>query len=286
MTTTESEGLDREFLALESGPELIFRVAQPVAEEEVVSSSMPAGPWLNGPSGRPLAGALGVLLDDVLGYAIMLRRPPGGWSVSVEISVDFCGPVPGNGEVLTAEGHNDYSDAAGGIASGSVTDAFGRLIALFRQQGRWVSRAPGATPASDTAEARTDDASAGTPVSGALPENLTELLGTPSVGTDGSAYLDLAVTRAMVNPLGNLHGGITLCACDLVAQAALDAVAGPSRTTSIHVAYPRSVPEGTAVRFEGRVLHRGRAFAITQVTALNKSGKPCVISTISTGAPA
>jgi uncharacterized protein (TIGR00369 family) len=220
MTTTESEGLDREFLALESGPELIFRVAQPVAEGEAVSSSMPAGPWLNGPSGRPLAGAIGVLL------------------------------------------------------------------ALFRQQGRWVSRAPDATPASDTAEARAYDASAGTPVSGALPEDLTELLGTPSAGTDGSAYLDLAVTRAMVNPLGNLHGGITLCACDLVAQAALGAVAGPSRITSIHVAYPRPVPEGTAVRFEGGVLHRGCAFAITQVTALSESGKPCVISTISTGAPA
>lgn len=54
----------------------------------------------------------------------------------------------------------------------------------------------------------------------------------------------------------------------------------------IHVAYPRPIPAGTTVRFEGRILHRGRAFAVTQVTALNESGMPCVIATVTTGAAA
>jgi uncharacterized protein (TIGR00369 family) len=297
MTMTESTGAGQEVLVLEGGPELIFRVARPVAEGEAVSSSMSAGPWLNGPSGRPLAGALGVLIDNVLGYAIMLRRPPGGWSVSAEISVDFCGPVPDDSHVLMAEGHIDHSDATGGIASGSVTDSSGRLIALCRQHGRWVPTTPGAAPAGETAAwtaaaasaaARSawSPESAGAAGSVALPEDLTGLLGGPSAAADGSAHLDLYVTRDLANPLGNLHGGITLYACDLVAQAALDAVAGPPRTTSIHVAYTRPVPAGTAVRFAGRVLHRGRAFAVTQVTALNKSGKPCVIATVTTGAAA
>jgi acyl-coenzyme A thioesterase PaaI-like protein len=123
MTTTQSTAPDEVPLVLESSPELIFRVARPVAEGEAVSSSMPVGPWLNGPTGRPLAGALGVLVDNVLGYAIMLHRP-------------------------------------------------------------------------------------------------------------------------------------------------------------------RPIPAGTTVRFEGRILHRGRAFAVTQVTALNESGKPCVIATVTTGAVA
>jgi acyl-coenzyme A thioesterase PaaI-like protein len=70
---------------------------------------------------------------------------------------------------------------------------------------------------------------------------------------DGSARLDLAVTSDLANPHGNLHGGITLFACDLVAQAALAAVAGPPHTTSIHFAYPRPIPAGTTVRCEGRI---------------------------------
>jgi uncharacterized protein (TIGR00369 family) len=278
MTTTESAVSDQGPPVLEGGgPELIFRVAPPVAEGPAVSSSMPVGPWLNGPSGRPLAGALGVLIDNVLGYAIMLRRPPGGWSVSAEISLDLCDPVPDGTHVLMAEGRSDHFAATGGIASCSVTDGSGRLIALCRQHGRWIQMTPSAASSGASAQAAR-------PV--AVPESLTGLLGTPAADGDGSAQLDLAVTRDLANPLGDLHGGITLCACDLVAQAALAAVAGPPRTTSIHVAYTRPVPGGTVARFAGRVLHRGRAFAVVQVTVLNESGKPCAIATVTTGAPA
>jgi uncharacterized protein (TIGR00369 family) len=276
MTTTESTRQDRDELVLESGPEVFFRVTRPVVVADAVRSSMPSGPWLNGPSGRPLAGALGVLIDNVLGYAIMRHSPPGQWSVSAEISIDMCGLIPDGAPVLLAEARNDHSDGAGGIASGSVTDASGRLIALFRQHGRWVPLAAGATPAAGSITIAAPSA--------AETADLTGLLGVPSAAGDG-AHLDLVVTSALVNPLGNLHGGITLCACDLVAQAALHAVGGPPRTVSIHVTYPRPVPVGGVVRFVARVLHRGRAFAITQVTASNESGKPCVIATVTTGAP-
>jgi uncharacterized protein (TIGR00369 family) len=207
----------------------------------------------------------------------MLRRPPGGWSVSAEISLDLCDPVPDGTHVLLAEGRSDYSDATGGIASGSVTDGSGRLIALCRQHGRWIQMTSSATPSGTRA---------GSVSPATAPESLIGVLGAPAAAADGSAQLDLTVTRDLANPLGNLHGGITLCACDLVAQAAVAAVAGPPRTTSIHVAYTRPVPAGTVVRFAGRVLHRGRAFAVTQVTVLNESGKPCAIATVMTGAPA
>lgn len=278
MTTTESAISDQGPSGLPRGrPELTFRVARPVAEGTAVSSSMSVGPWLNGPSGRPLAGALGVLIDNVLGYAIMLRRPSGVWSVSAEISLDLCEPVPDGTRALLAEGRSDYSDATGGIASGSVTDGSGRLIALCRQHGRWIQMTPGTAPSGTRA---------GSVSPATAPESLIAVLGTPAAAADGSAQLDLTVARDLANPLGNLHGGITLCACDLVAQAALAAVAGPLRTTSIHVSYTRPVPAGTVVRFAARILHRGRAFAATQVTMTNESGKPCAIATVMTGAPA
>jgi uncharacterized protein (TIGR00369 family) len=118
------------------------------------------------------------------------------------------------------------------------------------------------------------------------PADLTELLGARPDIAEGSARLALVVTRELVNPLGQLHGGITLCVSDLLAQAALQAEGGPSRTVSVHVAYPRPILEGATARFSGQVVHRGRTFAVVRVTAHNAAGKPCAIATVTTGMPA
>jgi uncharacterized protein (TIGR00369 family) len=238
----------------EGGPERFFRVARPKAAGEVVSSSMSAGPWLNGPSGRPLAGALGVLIDNAAGYVFVLRHPPGGSSVSAEITLDLLRPVPADGSVLTAEGIVRHVGQAGGFSSASVTDGSGQLLA--------VTALAGYVP---------------------LAADLEGFLGGQARAADGGALLELTVTPWLTNPLGNMHGGITLCACDLVAQAAIDAAGGPPRTASIHVAYTRPIPAGTRVRFTAEVAHLGRAFAVVRVTALDDSGRPCAIATVTTG---
>jgi uncharacterized protein (TIGR00369 family) len=261
----------------EGGPERFFRVARPKAAGEVVSSSMPAGPWLNGPSGRPLAGALGVLIDNAAGYVFVLRHPPGGSSVSAEITLDLLRPVPADGSVLTAEGIVRHVGQAGGFSSASVTDGSGQLLAVATQHGRWVRAAPaadGSVPAGN-----------GTALAGYVPlaADLEGFLGGQARAADGGALLELTVTPWLTNPLGNMHGGITLCACDLVAQAAIDAAGGPPRTASIHVAYTRPIPAGTRVRFTAEVAHLGRAFAVVRVTALDDSGRPCAIATVTTG---
>ena len=50
-----------------------------------------------GPDGRPAVGALGVLVDEVLGYSIIASLPPRSWTVSTEIWVDVLGPLPAAG---------------------------------------------------------------------------------------------------------------------------------------------------------------------------------------------
>lgn len=289
--TTESAGqrqaqdLRETWRILVGGPERAFRVG-PIATadstaDSTVLSSMPTGPWLNGPAGSPPGGTLGVLVDVVLGSAIMLGRPPGRWSVSAEISVDLCRPVPADGSLLTVQGRLMYADSAGGLASGSVTDDAGRLIALCRQHGRWITTMPDppAPPDEPAARAvRTEQ-----PEPSALA-GLPGLHGARPRATEGGASLEVAVTAELVNPMGNLHGGITLWISDLVAQAALAAAGGPTSTMSVHVAYSRPMPFGTTVRFEGRAVHRGRTFGVARVTAVNESGKPCAIATVTASA--
>jgi uncharacterized protein (TIGR00369 family) len=267
--TTQSE---RESLpVVASGPERSFRISPPTLDDGVVSCSMPTGPWLNGPAGQPLGGALGVLIDDVVGYALVLECPPGRWSVSAEISLDLCRPVPADGSVLTAQARNLSTDASGGLSSGSVLDARGALIAVCHQHGRWVPASPDVRPAGRS-QPGTAAPSAG---------GLAELLGAGAGAhrTEAGARLDLRVTPELVNPMGNLHGGITLCLCDLLAHTALG---GQRHTASVHVAYPRALPLGTTARFDCSVEHRGRSFAVARISAVDDAGKPCVIATVTT----
>jgi uncharacterized protein (TIGR00369 family) len=263
-----------DLITVEGGPERFFRVSRPTADGEVISSSLPAGPWLNGPSGRPLAGALGVLIDNVAGYVLVLGRPPGGWSVSAEITLDLMRPLPADGSVLTAQGVVRHADDVGGFASASITDASGQLVAVCTQHGRWLGVSPGTD----------DDDPAGSrpyPVPSLPPgDDLAGYLGGQLQTAEGGALFELTVTPELTNPLGNLHGGITLCACDLVAQAAVGAAGGSPRTASIHVAYPRPVPVGAKVWFAAQVVHLGRAFGVVRVTAHNDGGKPFAIATV------
>jgi uncharacterized protein (TIGR00369 family) len=239
---------------------------------DTTRSSMPAGPWLNGPGGRPTGGALGVLIDNVLGLALMANCPADQWSVSAEISLDLCQPIPLDGTELSARARADHCDTSGGLSSGEVLDQRGRLVALCTQHARWVSIASALPPAPEVTSRQATGP----------PADLAGLLGARTHITDGGAQADLAVTRDLVNPLGNLHGGIALCLCDLMAQVAITASGGPLDTASVRVAYTRPLPLDTTARFDCRVVHCGRSFAVAQVTAVNENGKPGLIATVTT----
>jgi uncharacterized protein (TIGR00369 family) len=285
-------------VVIRSGPERAFGVSPAVADGDEVVSVMPSGPHLLGPAGLPPGGALGVLIDDILGFAIMLRRPANLWSVSGEISLDLCRTLPSDGSPIIARGRHQHAGPHAGFATGTVTDADGRLLGTCQQHGRWVTTMPGdappapAPPGSGPQRPDQAGAEAGTPEAGSRPgltvsaaPDLAAMLGARLRLTEGGAWLELDVTPDVVNPLGNLHGGVTFAACDLVAQAAMSAVGGPVQTASIHVAYPRPVPGGTTPRFDARVLHRGRVLGVVQVRATVDGVKPCAIATITTGVP-
>lgn len=278
---------------MDADPERTFRVGQSVmtgtGAADGVTGSMLTGPWLNGPAGIAPGGALGVLIDGVSAFAALLGRPDGSWSVSAEISLDMCRPLP-EAAVLTAHARLDHAGADGGLASGTITGEQGDLVALYRQRTRWVGApSPAARAAASTARAvgrqafgppRKILAAAGDP---SAPADLATLLGARIQAADGGAIVDLPVTGELSNPMGNAHGGVIFTAVDLAAQAALLSAGGPVRTESVRVSYPRPLPGGTTARFEARVAHRGLSLGIVQVTALNDRGKPAVIATVTTG---
>jgi len=280
---TEGELARAKLVGVEGGPERSLGITRTAIVGDDVVTSMASGPWLNGPAGIPPGGVLGVLADDVLGLAIARGRGAGWWTVSAEISLDLVRPVPVDGSRIEATGRHVHSGPYGGISSGTVRDASGRLVAMCRQHGRWVNietagpvalpEVPGEAAAQEGATARW-----------AAPASLEAVLGARAQPTEGGALLDLPVTENVTNPLGNLHGGITLAACDLAAQAALHAAGGPTQTATIHVNYPRPMPLGSTPRFEARLLHCGRTLGIVAVTVSLGGRKPCAVATVTTGA--
>ena len=286
---------------VETGPERTFAIARSVLEGEEVVSSMPSGPWLCGPAGFPPGGVLGVLIDDVLGFAIIRQRPDAFWTVSAEISADLVGQLPADGSVIHARGRSLHTGRHGGFAAGTITDSAGRLIAVCRQHGRWITTMP-ENPDTPTQPHPAEQASlvrpaeqagpvrarwrpvAGQPSATPVPvPDLATLIGARVQATEGGAVLELEVTPEAGNPLGNLHGGVSFVACDLAAQAALHAARGPAQTASIRVSYPRPFPAGSTARFEARLMHQGRGLGIVSVTGTAGGGKPCVMATIMTG---
>ena len=257
---------------LRGGPEVMFGVDELTTGETGSHGYMTSGPWSAGPAN---AAAVGVLADNVLGYALIAEAPPGMWSVSTEISLDFTGPLPSDGTRMSAEGHLVHASPGTGLAEGSVFSSDGELVARCRQWGRFVDASPGrdggtggfSGPCRSVAEVA--DATAG-----------------EAPATGGRAWFSLPIENDLVNPLRTLHGGITLWLAELLACRAVESVAPSLVPASLAVSYLRPFVHGDVATFRAEVTSLGRRLVVTEVTGLNGDGKRCIVASAHHHGPA
>jgi uncharacterized protein (TIGR00369 family) len=273
------------------GPEGLFRMGELSRDGKLTRASMRTGPWMLGPDGEPCRGSLGVLADDILGYAVHAERPDGHWSVSTEISLDFCSQLPVDGTTLHGESHTVEFDTSGGLSIGRIVDSTGRTIALGSERVRFVPGAPAARAQGRSTQTRADsDALEGSnrlsrPDPRPGPRSTPDVLGATTRGHDGGITLRLAATLELSNPQGSLHGGISLCASEIAGLAILQERSLPLVTASIHIAYLRPVPVDGEVSFDAKVLHRGRTLGVAQVVSHDADGRACTLATVTCHAP-
>jgi len=230
------------FSEIPGAPERLFGLHDASYDENAVRLAMRMDQKYCGPSGQVPLGALGTMVDFALGFALITKRPADHWSVSVEITIDGHVPIPQAG-LLVAEGRTVHHDDHGAFATGEVRAESGELIATATQRGRYI-------PAPGMRGGRKPDVE--------LPDaaDMISLLGL-EVETG-----KLLVQPHLGNPLGNLHGGVSLTAVDLLAEQAI----GPGlRTQSVHLTYPRSAPLGSVIQYDVSVEHRGRSLATAAV---------------------
>lgn len=214
-----------------------------------------------GPDGRTAVGALGVLVDAVLGYSIIASLPPGSWTVSTEIWVDLVAPLPTTGSVLCRA----RTVARGSFAMGEVVHDDGRLLAVCRERGRQIDDVPDLAALAEPPRLEPFDASNG----------LATLLGLELAGP-----ATLPVVPALLNPRGMLHGGISLAACEVVATASRASAGSTLATSSVHVVHTRAAPLGSTLELDVATVHRGRSLWVTDVTG-RVDGRPVVTARVS-----
>lgn len=251
------------------GPEELFGLAPMRVEHGEALVSMASGPWLRGEDGTPAAGALGVLLDDVLGQALLSGRPAEHWSVTTELSLDLCAALPVDGTVIRAQGRPVRMDASGGLAHGRACDEQGTTLAVGTTWARFLPGVPEAVHAPPVVPAVTDRG-----------RSMSELLGLASGPLPGSVLLP--ARPDLGNPAGAVHGGVVAC---LVEQAARRVLAAPELpTASVRVSYLRPATGDLVAAVE--VQHRGRSLAVTHVVVRGASGKPAATATVTCRSPA
>jgi acyl-coenzyme A thioesterase PaaI-like protein len=241
-----------------SGPDDLFGLGEMRQCSDGVGGRMTLGDWAGGPDGRTAVGALGVLADEVLGYALMASLPQDAWSISTEIWIDVIGelPAPHAGVI----GHACPVEA-GSFSTGELRDGGGRTFALCRQRGRYAPR-----PAAGVAPV----VAAAGPVGG-----LDALLG---LRPDRGAFV-LESRPDLANPNGMLHGGVSLAASEVVATRHRVESGSDLRTSAVHIAHTRGIPSGAEVVFRCEPRYAGRTLQITDVVG-TVADKVCTVATV------
>lgn len=248
-----------------SGPAALFGVDDLRQNDDGVEGRMTLGSGMAGPDGTTAVGALGVLVDEAMGYAIMGSLGSGDWSISTEIWMDVLGPLPPAGQTVDVRA---ITVVPGSFAAGTARDSAGRLFLECRQRGRKVPSA--VDPEAAAASGRS--ALAGRPIA----SDLESLLG---LRLEGDAHV-LHTHAGLANPRWMLHGGVSLAASEAVAARSRWDSGCLLPTSSVHIVHTRGVPVDAPLVLHAETRHAGRTLWVTDVVG-TVDGKVCTVATVS-----
>ncbi|WP_307630556.1 PaaI family thioesterase [Nocardia vaccinii] len=249
---------------LVSGAEALVRVGAVSLSPQWAELTVESGPWLLDPVAGFSRGALGVPLDDVTGYIVAAGSPRDRWPVSLGIRLDFLADPPVDGSRLAVTGELVARNDRGGLTRGVLADATGAAIALITQRSHLVSvSGPPTAPA----------------VPFTAPPNTTTIRESLGIRDAGRGVVEMPATALAANGIGNVHGGILICASEFAALSVLGAK-GDYRSTSIDIVFVRPGHAEDVTTFCAEVVHSARSLAVVRVTASNSSDKACAVATV------
>jgi uncharacterized protein (TIGR00369 family) len=230
--------------------------------------------WACDAQGRPLAGALMVLADHILGELPYVRRPPDTWSLTAELTLDLIGELPVGGH-LFAEAV-EVVQGAEAFVQCRITTGAGDLVAVGTTRTVFF-----AATAQDPVVVTEAASSVGT---GAV--SIEAVLGIDVHHLAEGVQISLADPGNWVNGFGIMHGGVSACVTELAAAAAVGARNPALATAHVHTNYLRPVVADAPFVAVARLHHIGRSSAVVEVSGRGGRGELCTVSTVTARLPA
>lgn len=246
-----------------------------VGDDGSFRQTMRTGAWMLDSDGMFCAGSLAVLADNILANAVFGSRPGGHWSVTTELSLDVVHRPSCDGSLLRAESWPVYLESGGGLAQGHIIDSSHRPIATGTARLRHTAAPAGIAGDRDRLA---DSLPPAKPE--VIPSSTLAALGAEVRRVDQFWELVLPSDPALANPLGNVHGGILLCASEITGALSLRAQGDPLLTSSLRITYGRPARATGAVTFTSEVQYRGRTLGVAKVTGRDETGRTCTVATI------
>jgi uncharacterized protein (TIGR00369 family) len=100
------------------------------AEEGSATFVLPATEWLCSPLGKVEGGAIALVADSAIAYAVQSTIPARTSYAPLDLKVNFLRPVNPDGRDLVARGRVVHRGRSIAVASAEVTDADGKRVAL------------------------------------------------------------------------------------------------------------------------------------------------------------
>jgi uncharacterized protein (TIGR00369 family) len=267
--------------------------------------AVPASDWFRGPKGRVDSGMLAFLADMTHFYAVVSTLPAGAACTTAELSITFLGQPPDAEGEVTASSELVYADERNALTLACVRDDQGRQVAYSTSRyflfpaGTYTPQR-GAEPSVTAVRSslphsvhRTREW-AFSPLDEHTLERVSgleilkaELAGdrvSPPIDRltgirlaragDGHVVFALPAHQSLRQENGTVFGGvIALLAKSATAGAAQAAAGAGTRFTALDlkVNFLRAVDaDGTELRAEGKVRHRGRRLVIADTTVTHR----------------
>jgi uncharacterized protein (TIGR00369 family) len=227
---------------------------------------------------NPFTGAvtlapLAVLVDHIAGFANHDRRPPGHWTVSSELAMEFAQDAEAIIGAQPTVPVLAVSRPVGGAGATSLSQCAltheGVEIGIATVRTFYIAAAVHVPDAFNQPSEPT-----GQPIP--LPTGLAGLMAVEvAEGGGAGPVLRQGSDSAVNNTLGAVHGGVAAAGLELVASAALNSDrADPLfRTASLRINYLRRLIGGGQSRYTATPLHIGRSSGVAEAQGIGDDGK-------------
>ncbi|WP_285034350.1 hotdog domain-containing protein [Mycolicibacterium sp. lyk4-40-TYG-92] len=210
--------------------------------------------------------------DHILGEVSFIRRQPGEWSLTTELTLDFVGGLVAPGSVLQVKGSAVRLESKSGFVSGAITDGAGTPVVLATTRIVNVLGEPEMTPPAQPQALIAGSAK----IDASLEENLSISY---VAGADGLTAR-LSEPAAWTNGFRILHGGVWACVAEAVASTAVATTNDGLSTAHMHVSYLRPGVPAAGINATADVVHVGGRFALVSVRGYADDGTLCTVASI------